>query len=107
MKEPRTPSTKKGGKRPALAKKSSNTKLFADDHVTVGKLTGSWGKAESEVNRIIVSDWLRSNRVRAMGRDEAAEAVRGIYERVISEQVAPLTRGIEELDKKLGALRSV
>ena len=56
MKEPRTPSAKKGGKRPALAKKSSNTKLFADDHVTVGKLTGSWGKAESEVIRVIVSD---------------------------------------------------
>lgn len=101
MKEPRTPSAKKGGKRPALAKKSSNTKLFADDHVTVGKLTGSWGKAESEVIRIIVSDWLRSNRVRAMGRDEAAEEVRGVYERVVSEQVAPLARDLAEIKRAL------
>ncbi len=104
MKEPRTPSAKKGGKRPALAKKSSNTKLFADDHVTVGKLTGSWGKAESEVIRIIVSDWLRSNRVRAMGRDEAAEEVRGVYERVVSEQVAPLAQELAEIKRVLGAL---
>lgn len=107
MKEPRTPSAKKGGRRPKLSKKSSNTKLYADDHVTVGKLVGSWGKPESEVIRVIVSDWLRSNRVRAMGRDEAAEEVRGVYERVISEQVAPLARGIEELNKKLGALQGV
>jgi hypothetical protein len=104
MKEPRTPSAKKGGKRPALAKKSSNTKLFADDHVTVGKLTGSWGKAESEVIRIIVSDWLRTNRVRAMGRDEAAEEVRGVYERVVSEQVAPLAQDLAEIKSVLGAL---
>lgn len=104
MKEPRTPSSKKGGKRPALAKKSSNTKLFADDHMTVGKLVGAWGKAESEVIRIIVSDWLRSNWVRAMGRDEAAEEVRGFYERVVSEQVAPLARDLAEIKRVLGAL---
>ena len=70
MKEPRTPDRKKGGRRPALAKESSNAKLFADDYVTVGKLIKSWGKTESEVIRIIVYDWLRANRVRALGQDE-------------------------------------
>ena len=90
MKEPRTPNRKKGGRSPALAKESSNTKLFADDYVTVGKLIKSWGKSESEVIRIIIFDWLRSNRVRALGQDEAAEQVRAVYERVISEQLAPL-----------------
>lgn len=103
MKEPRISSTRKGGRPPALSKKSSNTKLFADDHVTVGKLTGSWGKAESEVIRLIVSDWLRSNRVRALGRDEASEQVRAVYERVVSEQVAPLARDIAEIRRALGA----
>src|SRR5215208_6143673 len=65
MKEPRTPDRKKGGRRPVLAKESSNAKLFADDYVTVGKLIKSWGKTESEVIRIIVYDWLRANRARA------------------------------------------
>ncbi|HEU4594633.1 MAG TPA: hypothetical protein VFS10_05645 [Pyrinomonadaceae bacterium] len=101
MKEPRTPDRKKGGRRPVLAKESSNAKLFADDYVTVGKLIKSWGKTESEVIRIIVYDWLRANRVRALGQDEAAEAVRGVYERVVSEQVAPLVRGIEEIKRAL------
>jgi hypothetical protein len=88
MKEPRTPDRKKGGRRPVLAKESSNAKLFADDYVTVGKLIKSSRKTESEVIRIIVYDWLRANRVRALGQDEAAEAVRGVYEPVVSEQVA-------------------
>jgi hypothetical protein len=101
MKEPRTPDRKKRGRRPALAKESSNAKLFADDYVTVGKLIKSWGKTESEVIRIIVYDWLRANRVRALGRDEAAEAVRGVYERVVSEQVAPLVRAVEEIKRAL------
>ena len=103
MKEPRTPNRKKGGRSPALAKESSNTKLFADDYVTVGKLIKSWGKSESEVIRIIIFDWLRSNRVRALGQDEAAEQVRAVYERVISEQVAPLARGIEEIKRALAS----
>jgi hypothetical protein len=101
MKEPRTPDRKKGGRRPVLAKESSNAKLFADDYVTVGRLTKAWGKTESEVIRIIVYDWLRANRVRALGRDEAAEAVRGVYERVVSEQVAPLVRAVEEIKRAL------
>src|SRR2546423_3018471 len=101
MKEPRTPNRKKGGRRAALAKESSNTKLFADDYVTIGKLINSWGKSESEVIRIIVYDWLRCNRVCALGQDEAAETVRAVYERVVSEQVAPLTRGIEEIKRAL------
>jgi hypothetical protein len=103
MKEPRTPDRKKVGRRPALAKESSNAKLFADDYVTVGKLIKSWGKTESEVIRIIVYDWLRANRVRALGQDEAAEAVRGVYGRVVSEQVAPLVRGIEEIKRALAS----
>lgn len=103
MKEPRGPSARKGGRRPALAKKTCNTKLYADDRVTVGNLVGSWGKPESEVIRLIVYDWLRSNRVRALGRDEAAEEVRGVYERVVSEQVAPLARDIAEIKRSLGA----
>lgn len=103
MKEPRTPNRKKGGRRPVLAKESSNTKLFPDDYVTVGKLIKSWGKSESEVIRIIVYDWLRCNRVRALGQDEAAETVRAVYERVVSEQVAPLARGIEEIKRALAS----
>src|SRR5205085_3396831 len=103
MKEPRTPNRKKGGRRAALAKESSNTKLFTDDYVTVGKLINSWGKTESEVIRIIVYDWLRCNRVRALGQDEAAETVRAVYERVVSEQVAPLARGIEEIKRVLAS----
>lgn len=101
MKEPRRPDRKKRGRRPVLAKESSNAKLFADDYVTVGKLIKSWGKTESEVIRIIIYDWLRANRVRALGRDEAAEAVRGVYERVVSEQVAPLVRAVEEIKRAL------
>jgi hypothetical protein len=92
MKEPRIRGKKSAGRTPKLAKKPVNTKLYSDDYVTVGKLTGSWGKSESEVVRLIVADWLRSNRVRALGRDEASEQVRAVYERVVSEQVAPLAR---------------
>lgn len=101
MKEPRTPSSKKGGKKPRLAKESSNTKLYSDDYVTIGKLISSWGKTESEVLRIIVFDWMRSNRVRALGQDEAAEEVRAVYERVVSEQVAPLARDLAEIKRAL------
>lgn len=101
MKEPRTPNRKKGGRAPTLAKESSNSKLFADDYVTVGKLINSWGKSESEVIRIIVFDWLRSNRVRALGQDEATEEVRAVYERVVSDQVAPLARDLAEIKRAL------
>ena len=90
MKEPKGPNQRRGGRAPAKAKVSSSTKLYADDYVTVGKLIEAWGKSESEVIRLIVYDWLRSNRVRALGRDEASEEVRAVYERVVSEQVAPL-----------------
>lgn len=101
MKEPRISGKKSKGRSPVLAKKPINTKLYADDYITVGKLTASWGKSDSEVLRIIVADWLRSNRVRAMGRDEAAEEVRGVYERVVSEQVAPLARDLAEIKRAL------
>lgn len=101
MKEPRISGKKSKGRSPDLAKKPINTKLYADDYITVGKLTASWGKSDSEVLRIIVADWLRSNRVRAMGRDEAAEEVRGVYERVVSEQVAPLARDLAEIKRAL------
>ena len=104
MKEPRISGKKSKGRSPDLAKKPINTKLYADDYITVGKLTASWGKSDSEVLRIIVADWLRSNRVRAMGRDEAAEEVRGVYERVVSEQVAPLAQDLAEIKRVLGAL---
>jgi hypothetical protein len=107
MREPRIGGKKSAGRTPKLAKKPVNTKLYSDDYVTVGRLTGSWGKSESEVVRLIVADWLRSNRVRALGRDEASEQVRAVYERVVSEQVAPLARGIEELNKKLGSLQDI
>jgi hypothetical protein len=101
MKEPRIRGKKSKGRSPDLAKKPINTKLYSDDYITVGKLTASWGKSDSEVLRIIVADWLRSNRVRAMGRDEAAEEVRGVYERVVSEQVAPLARDLAEIKRAL------
>jgi hypothetical protein len=107
MKEPRIRGKKSAGRTPKLAKKPVNTKLYSDDYITVGRLTGSWGKSESEVLRLIVADWLRSNRVRALGRDEASEQVRAVYERVVSEQVAPLARAVEELDKRVGALQGV
>lgn len=105
MKEPRTPSSKKGGKRPALAKKSSNTKLFADDHMTVGK------PSEPEGRRTRKSSGLSSMTGSgptgcALGRDEAAEAVRGVYERVVSEQVAPLVRAVEEIKRALALSES-
>ncbi len=105
MKEPKGPNQRRGGRAPAKAKVSSSTKLYADDYVTVGKLIEAWGKRESEVLRLIVYDWLRSNRVRALGRDEASEEVRGVYERVVSEQVAPLARAVAELNKKLGSVQ--
>lgn len=93
MKEPRTPNRKKGGRSPALAKESSNTKLFADDYVTVGKLIKSWGKSESEVIRIIIFDWLRSNRVRARS---AKMRRRSRYERSMSASFPSRSRRSRE-----------
>jgi hypothetical protein len=102
MKKPLMPGGKKGRRRPLFAKPTSSTKLYADDYKTVDSLAATWGETPAGVIRIIVHDWLRSQRVRALGRDEASEAVRGVYERVVSEQVAPLAAGILELKRLLG-----
>jgi hypothetical protein len=100
MNKPSTPGEKRGRRRPLLAKLTSSTKLYADDYKTVDSLAAAWGETPAGVIRVIVHDWLRSQRVRALGRDEAAEQVRAVYERVVSEQVAPLAaavRGLKDL----------
>ena len=102
MKKPLTPGGNRGQRRPVFAKPTSSTKLYADDYKTVDSLTATWGETPAGVIRIIVHDWLRSQRVRSLGRDEASEAVRGVYERVVSEQIAPLAAGILELKGLLG-----
>src|SRR5205085_8195365 len=102
MKKPSVPGGKRGQRRPVFAKPTSSTKLYADDYKTVDSLTATGGETPAGVIRIIVHDWLRSQRVRSLGRDEASEAVRGVYERVVSEQVAPLAAGILELKGLLG-----
>jgi hypothetical protein len=102
MKKPLMPGGKKGRRRPVFAKPTSSTKLYADDYKTVDSLAATWGETPAGVIRIIVHDWLRSQRVRSLGRDEASEAVRGVYERVVSEQIAPLAAGILELKNLLG-----
>jgi len=102
MKKPSVPGGKRGRRRPVFAKPTSSTKLYADDYKTVDSLTATWGETPAGVIRIIVHDWLRSQRVRSLGRDEASEAVRGVYERVVSEQIAPLAAGILELKGLLG-----
>ena len=102
MKKPSVPSGKRGRRKPIFAKPTSSTKLYADDYKTVDSLAATWGETQAGVIRIIVHDWLRSQRVRSLGRDEASEAVRGVYERVVSEQIAPLAAGILELKGLLG-----
>ncbi|MFL6284594.1 MAG: hypothetical protein ACJ74Q_15720 [Pyrinomonadaceae bacterium] len=102
MKKPSGPGGKRGQRKPILAMPTSSTKLYAEDYKTVDSLTRSWGETPAGVLRLIVHDWLRMQRVRAMGRDEASEEVRGVYERVVSEQVAPLAAGILELKALMG-----
>lgn len=102
MKKPSGPGGKRGQRRPVFAKPTSSTKLFAEDFKAVDSLTRTWGETPAGVIRLIVYDWLRSQRVRSLGRDEASEEVRGVYERVVSEQVAPLAAGILELKGLLG-----
>lgn len=102
MKKPSGPGGKRGQRKVVFAKPTSSTKLFAEDYKSVDSLTRTWGETPAGVIRLIVYDWLRSQRVRTMGRDEASEEVRGVYERVVSEQVAPLAAGILELKGLLG-----
>src|SRR5947208_14464371 len=102
MKKPSVPGGKRGQRRPVFAKPTSSTKLYADDYKTVDSLAAAWGETPAGVIRIIVHDWLRSQRVRSLGRDEASEAVRGVYERVVSEQVEPLAAAILVLKNILG-----
>jgi hypothetical protein len=102
MKKPSVPGGKRGQRKRIFAKTTSSTKLFVDDYKTVGDLMNAWDETEAGVIRIIVHDWIRSQRVRALGRDEASEQVRAVYERVVSEQVAPLAAGILELKGLLG-----
>src|SRR5437588_7092036 len=102
MKKPSVPGGKRGQRKRIFSRTTSSTKLFVDDYKTGGTLMGAWDETEAGVIRIIVHDWLRSQKVRALGRDEASEAVRGVYERVVSEQIAPLAAGILELKGLLG-----
>src|ERR1043165_9835467 len=97
MKKPPMPRGKRGQRRPVFAKPTSSTKLYADDYKSVDSLAAAWGETQAGVIRIIVHDWLRSQRVRALGRDEASEQVRAGYERVVAVQVAPLAAAIVEL----------
>src|SRR5437588_6498822 len=102
MKKPSVPGGKRGQRKRIFAKTTSSTKLFVDDYKTVGDLMNAWDETEAGVIRIIVHDWIRSQRVRALGRDEASEQVRAVYERVVSEQVAPLAAAVLELKGLLG-----
>jgi hypothetical protein len=100
MKKPSVPGGKRGQRKRVFSRTTSSTKLFADDYKTVDSLAAAWGETTAGVIRIIVHDWLRSQRVRALGRDETTEQVRAVYERVVSEQVAPLAaavRGLKDL----------
>lgn len=100
MKKPSVPGGKKGQRKRIFSRTTSSTKLYADDYKTVDSLAAAWGETPAGVIRIIVHDWLRSQRVRALGRDEATEQVWAVYERVVSEQVAPLAaavRGLKDL----------
>src|ERR1041385_7584550 len=86
-----------GQRKRVFSRTTSSTKLFADDYKTVDSLAAAWGETTAGVIRIIVHDWLRSQRVRALGRDETTEQVRAVYERVVSEQVAPLAAAVRGL----------
>jgi hypothetical protein len=100
MKKPSVPGGKRGQRKRIFSRATSSTKLYADDYKTVDSLAAAWGETPAGVIRIIVHDWLRSQRVRALGRDETTEQVRAVYERVVSEQVAPLAaavRGLKDL----------
>src|ERR1043165_7093971 len=96
MKKPSMPGGKRGQRRPVFAKPTSSTKLYADDYKSVDSLAAAWGETQAGVIRIIVHDWLRSQRVRALGRDEASEQVRAVYERVVAVQGAPTAAAIRE-----------
>jgi hypothetical protein len=58
---------------------------------------------ESEVLREIVRDWFRIKRIEALGRDQVVDPIRAIYERVISQQIAPLLGAISQIKSMLAS----
>ena len=56
---------------------------------------------ESEVLREIIRDWFRIKRIEALGRDQVEDPIRTIYERVLSQHIAPLQDAISQIKSML------
>lgn len=90
-----------GTKKRKIAKPNSSTHLFTDDYKEVLDICQAEGIKESEAIRLIVSDWLRSKKVEALGKDQVEDPIRRVYERVIGEQIAPLVETVQALKTAL------
>jgi hypothetical protein len=90
---PKVSSTKKR----KIARPNSSTHLFTDDYKEVLDICQTEGIKESEALRLIVSDWIRDKKVEALGKDQLEDPIRRVYERVISEQIAPLVESVKTM----------
>lgn len=101
---PKDNSTKKR----KIARPSCGTHLFEDDYKEIIGMCKAEGVKESEALRLIVSEWFRDQRVKALGKDNVEDPIRRIYERVIGEQLEPLfdtVRNVKSMVEKLSTAR--
>ena len=84
-------------KKRKLSKANSSTYLFEDDLPVVLSLAKAAGVGESKALRVIVSDWIRIQRVKTIGKDHVEDPIRRIYERVIEERISPLADLVRQL----------
>lgn len=89
-----------------LSKTNSSTYLHEDDSAVVLSLAKAAGVGESEALRVIVSDWISSQRVKAMGRDQVEDPIRRIYERVVEERINPLAELVRQIKGSVEKLAS-
>lgn len=97
---PKDNSTKKR----KIAKPSCGTHLFEDDYKEIISMCRAEGVGESEALRLIVSEWMRDQRVKALGKDHVEDPIRRIYERVITEQLAPLSESVRSIKSSVEKL---
>ncbi len=93
-----------GNRKPRLHKTTSSAKLFNDDYKTVHTLTTTWGVSPGEVIRLIVYDWLRTQRVKELGDD--SDSTKPSYERMLDEKLTPLIEAVRLLQRNVSRATS-
>lgn len=84
-----------------IANTSCSTKLFTDDLRELARLAELEKRTASDILRELAHEALRTRRLRAIGRDEAADFYRQLYRELLQEGLQPMLAQLGQLHTSL------